>query len=133
MLLLEKKINWTRYFALSLFVTGLAFIIMHLLVPGAGPLIAVAVFYAATLINQIILFEFVFKVLETAKVINGPLSGRGATGGVVFSSILFFIKFGVLIVAVGISIQFIKSEIIIPVANYLVHIVILLNSLKRSA
>lgn len=94
--------------------------------PGFGPQISVLVFYLATIFNQLIIAEMGLSLLPEGQ-------GGDNRSGAGFSVLLMISKWGVLLLAVVISIQFITTEIFIPLANYLAHIAILGKSIKRLA
>lgn len=126
MLQIKRRINWKIFFGLGISTTILSCLLMSYFAPGLGPQIAVLVFYVATIFNQLIIAEMGLSLLPEKHGDNRPTSAS-------FSVMLMISKWGVLLLAVVISIQFIATEIFIPLANYLAHIAILAKSIKRLA
>lgn len=126
MLQIKKRINWKIFIGYGLASTFASCAVMAYVAPGIGPLISVLVFYLATAMNQLIIAEIGFRrfAMELGE------TQESASG---ITVLLMISKWGVLLLAVVISIQFITTEIFIPLANYLAHIAILAKSIKRLA
>ena len=110
-----KKINLKKYFVLSLISTGFC---IALVWPNNDQILGICLFYVFTLINQGFLAAAVYDMFWAKKNNAKKLNALKVPA-------LFVGKFVILILAVTLSVHFMDKNILIPLINYVIQIIIL--------
>ena len=122
---LKEKINFKKYFTISLLVTGSISLFFR---EDQNILIAIWVMYAGTVANHLLLVKGILLLTDSEK--HKVSTAKKNMLVKVLTSLAS--KFGVMVLAIFISVQFVQSAIIIPITNYLIQIAVLGLCLKKA-
>ena len=118
-MLVKTKINYKKYLILSIIV----FLLSAFFLKTSKEYLATFIVFIAALINQLILIEIVFQLLNS-RLAESKVSGLKL-------AFLFILKIGIIFGALSFGVHLMGNRIIIPVINYCIQIFVLIFSVKR--
>ncbi len=115
-----QKIDFKKFLPVTLFV-NLVFI-FFLKIPQE--ILSFIVIYFAGLINIALLYQVIYKIVEVTKNNQKKIKKWKI-------ALLFLLKLLILIGAITWGVQTMQKRIIIPIFNYVIHIFVVLLTLKK--
>ena len=116
---IRKKINISKYFALSAVHIGLTYFLVH----NIDEYKIILLVFVATVLNQWMLVESIETMVQGA-------AGK-ETGDTANSILMFLAKTILLLVVLSFGVHIMGKRIIIPLLNYIVQIFILYFSFRQ--